>query len=110
MYGFHTILFVLGIASIKDTQCGFKMTTREAGRLIFPSMHCEGWIFDVEMLLIALWAGIPIAEVPVSWHEVEGTKMSLMSDSVIMLLDLLRIRLNYMLGVWVIRSGRVKSS
>ncbi|KAJ3055571.1 dolichyl-phosphate beta-glucosyltransferase [Rhizophlyctis rosea] len=110
MYGFHTILYILGISSIKDTQCGFKMVTRNAGRKIFPNMHTEGWIFDVEMLLLAMWAGVPIAETPVTWHEVPGTKMSLISDSVVMLLDLFRIRLNYILGIWKIATPRMKSN
>ncbi|KAI9098769.1 nucleotide-diphospho-sugar transferase, partial [Phlyctochytrium arcticum] len=100
MRAFHLIVFVLGIASIDDTQCGFKLVTRRAGQIIFPNMHAEGWIFDIELLLIAINLEIPIAEVPVKWHEVEGTKMSLIKDSIIMLKDLLVIRLNYTLGLW----------
>jgi dolichyl-phosphate beta-glucosyltransferase len=52
MKGFHFILNVLGIKSIKDTQCGFKLFTRSAAQLIFPRIHVERWIFDVEILLI----------------------------------------------------------
>ncbi|KAI8818354.1 nucleotide-diphospho-sugar transferase, partial [Fimicolochytrium jonesii] len=100
MHGFHTILLVLGISSIKDTQCGFKLLTRPAAQHVFPNMHAEGWIFDIELLLIALSLRIPVVEVPVNWHEVEGTKMSLMRDSVVMLIDLLVIRANYVLGFW----------
>ncbi|RKO93803.1 nucleotide-diphospho-sugar transferase, partial [Blyttiomyces helicus] len=100
MHGFHTLLILLGIASIKDTQCGFKLLTRDAAIAIFPSMHCEGWIFDIEMLLIALKLRVPLIEVPVTWHEVDGTKMDLVRDSVRMLRDLILIRLNYLFGVW----------
>ncbi|KAJ3300200.1 dolichyl-phosphate beta-glucosyltransferase [Borealophlyctis nickersoniae] len=106
MYGFHTVLYVLGIGSIKDTQCGFKLLTRGAGQLICPNMHCEGWIFDIELLLIAYRLRIPVVEVPVSWHEVEGTKMSLIRDSILMLRDLLLIRLNYLLGIWTVKLSR----
>ncbi|KAJ3330944.1 dolichyl-phosphate beta-glucosyltransferase [Blyttiomyces sp. JEL0837] len=100
MYGFHTYLLILGIASIKDTQCGFKLVSRSAVATIFPKMHVEGWIFDIEMLLLAMWQNVPIAEVPVTWHEVDGTKMSLLRDSITMALDLLVIRLNYFTGIW----------
>ncbi|KAI9346400.1 nucleotide-diphospho-sugar transferase [Zopfochytrium polystomum] len=103
MHSFHTLLFVLGIASIRDTQCGFKMMTRDAASAIVPNMHVEGWIFDIEMLLLALWQDIPIVEVPVSWHEVDGTKMSLARDSIKMAIDLFTIRFNYFVGVWKIR-------
>jgi dolichyl-phosphate beta-glucosyltransferase len=62
-------------------------------------MHSEGWIFDIEMLMLAESApatpvlssdgsvigtspGIKVAEVPIDWHEVDGSKMNLMQDSV----------------------------
>lgn len=38
-----------------------------------------------------------------SWNEVEGSKMSLMQDSIKMALDLLIIRVNYSLGRWTIQ-------
>lgn len=52
------------------------------------------------MLVLALKHGIPIAEVPVTWHEVDGSKMSLVTASVEMLIQLLMIRVNYMIGRW----------
>ncbi|SOV06701.1 related to dolichyl-phosphate beta-glucosyltransferase [Ustilago sp. UG-2017a] len=38
---------------IKDTQCGFKLFTRPTARLVFPTSHIDGWIFDVELLILA---------------------------------------------------------
>ncbi|TPX58785.1 hypothetical protein PhCBS80983_g02901 [Powellomyces hirtus] len=103
MHGFHALLLLLGISSIHDTQCGFKLLSRPAAHRIFPSMHAEGWIFDIELLLIAIKLAIPVAEVPVTWHEVEGTKMNLVTDSLVMLKDLLVIRANYWMGRWTVR-------
>ena len=60
MHSFHTLLYIFGIQSIKDTQCGFKMFTRKSAALIFSNMHVEGWIFDIEMLLLASWHNIPV--------------------------------------------------
>jgi dolichyl-phosphate beta-glucosyltransferase len=60
----------------------------------------EGWIFDIELITLALMAGIPTAEVPITWNEVEGSKMQLMKDSIQMAIDLLIIRANYGLGRW----------
>jgi dolichyl-phosphate beta-glucosyltransferase len=95
----------MGIRKIKDTQCGFKMFTRRAVARVFPNMHVEGWIFDIEMLLLASWQDIPMVEVPITWHEVEGSKMSLLKDSIKMAVDLLIIRANYMLGIWKIKKN-----
>ncbi|EGF79205.1 hypothetical protein BATDEDRAFT_4560, partial [Batrachochytrium dendrobatidis JAM81] len=100
MRGFHLVVYILGIQSIKDTQCGFKLFTRQAAQLIFPCMHVEGWIFDIEILVIAEKLCIPVTEVPIDWHEVDGSKMSLLRDSIEMLVQLLMIRLNYFFGLW----------
>ncbi|KAK9719258.1 dolichyl-phosphate beta-glucosyltransferase [Basidiobolus ranarum] len=100
MHSFHKVLYLLGIRKIADTQCGFKLFTRTAAQSIFPNTHVEGWIFDIEVLLIAEYLGIPIAEVSVNWHEVDGSKISLIRDSIRMATDLLVIRLNYIFGLW----------
>jgi len=76
MYAFHTFLHFIGIRSIKDTQCGFKLFTRRASAMIFPSMHVERWAFDVECLYLAERQGIPMVEVPVTWHEVHPPRAS----------------------------------
>ncbi|KAJ3086825.1 dolichyl-phosphate beta-glucosyltransferase [Quaeritorhiza haematococci] len=110
MHSFHTILYVLGIKKIKDTQCGFKLLTRPAARTIFPNMHVEGWIFDIELLLITDYLKIPMVEVGVNWHEVDGSKVSLLRDSVRMLKDLLVIRMNYWTGLWRVRRVAVGNS
>ena len=44
-------------------------------------MHSEGWIFDVEMLILAELASIPVAEDPIGWHEVKGSKLNVLWDS-----------------------------
>ncbi|KAI5297472.1 hypothetical protein KEM56_004794, partial [Ascosphaera pollenicola] len=75
MHSFHLFLRLLtppATAAVKDTQCGFKLFSRTALPYIVPFMHSEGWIFDVEMLMLAESARIAVAEVPVGWHEVRG--------------------------------------
>ncbi|KAJ6257496.1 LOW QUALITY PROTEIN: hypothetical protein Dda_7281 [Drechslerella dactyloides] len=100
MHGFHAFLHAIGVSRIKDTQCGFKLFTRDTARLVFWECHCEGWIFDIEVLLVAEAEGVSVVEVPVTWHEVEGTKMSLVRDSVRMAWDLVVVRAAYLVGVY----------
>lgn len=52
----------------KDTQCGFKVFTREAAQLIFPDLLTSGWTFDAEILVRARRAGLRIVEKPVTWR------------------------------------------
>ncbi|KAF9401644.1 dolichyl-phosphate beta-glucosyltransferase, partial [Podila epigama] len=107
MYSFHKVVYILGIRGIDDTQCGFKLFTRSAAQAIFPNMHVEGWVFDIEALMLAQKMDIPITEVPVAWQEIDGSKVSLMRDSIRMAIDLLIIRMNYILGIWTIKPPQV---
>ncbi|KAH3669291.1 hypothetical protein OGAPHI_001412 [Ogataea philodendri] len=100
MYALHTLVYVFGIRTIKDTQCGFKLFNKAAIAKIFPRMHTEGWIFDVEILILAINQGIPVDEVAISWHEVDGSKMVLARDSITMAVDLVVTRLAYIMGIY----------
>ncbi|KAM0321713.1 hypothetical protein ACHAQA_009952 [Verticillium albo-atrum] len=120
MRSFHLVLTILtppATSRLADTQCGFKLFTRSALPHVVPYMHAEGWIFDIEMLLLAESAppapvlgadghvigtspGIRVAEVPIEWHEVEGSKVSLIGDSIRMALGLAVLRASWMMGVY----------
>ncbi|KAH7903468.1 hypothetical protein BJ138DRAFT_1168096 [Hygrophoropsis aurantiaca] len=100
MYGLHTILRIVGVGHIRDTQCGFKLFPRAAAQRIFPAQHLATWIFDVELLLLAKARGIPVLEVDVAWEEVGGSKLSVVRDSLGMLRDLLVLRANQVCGRW----------
>ncbi|KAG8904101.1 dolichyl-phosphate beta-glucosyltransferase [Tulasnella sp. 403] len=100
MHGFHVLLRTMGVGYINDTQCGFKLFTRESARVLFESLHIHGWIFDVELLLLAQILGIPVVEVPIEWHEIEGSKMSLLRDAINMAKDVVLLRANYTIGRW----------
>lgn len=95
---------------IGDTQCGFKLFSRASLPYIVPYMHAEGWIFDVEMLMLAESAppvpngkdgtGIRVKEVPIDWHEVGGSKLNVMYDSIGMAWGLALLRACWMFGVY----------
>ncbi|KAF9525963.1 glycosyltransferase family 2 protein [Crepidotus variabilis] len=108
MYGFHTILRILGVGHIRDTQCGFKLFSRTAAQQIFPAQHLPTWIFDVELLLLAQQLRIPVAEVAIEWHEVAGSKLNVITASMQMLRDLLIVRANHALGRWTATSSKIK--
>lgn len=100
MFGFHFLVWFLCVRGIKDTQCGFKLFTREAALKTFSCLHVERWAFDVELLYIAQCFKIPIAEVAVNWTEIEGSKLVPLWSSLQMGRDLAFIRLRYITGAW----------
>jgi len=63
-------------------------------------MHNEGWIFDVEMLTLAEFAGTPIVEAPIGWREVLGSKLNVIWDSLGMVYGLALLRLHRGLGTY----------
>ncbi|KFO28692.1 Dolichyl-phosphate beta-glucosyltransferase [Fukomys damarensis] len=46
MYGFHFLVWFLCVKGIRDTQCGFKLLTREAASRTFSSLHIERWSYE----------------------------------------------------------------
>ncbi|KAK7888162.1 dolichyl-phosphate beta-glucosyltransferase [Exophiala xenobiotica] len=103
MHGFHLLLRFMtppATAKIADTQCGFKLFSRPSLPYIIPHMHMEGWIFDVEMLMLAEFSGIPVVEVPVGWREVVGSKLNVVRDSIGMAWGLAILRLCWSTGIY----------
>jgi dolichyl-phosphate beta-glucosyltransferase len=99
---FHSLVYLLGVKGIGDTQCGFKLFTRRSARILFSQIHVEGWIFDIEILFLAQRLKMEITEIPVGWMEVNGSKVNLIRDSIRMAFDLCILRLNYWSGVWLV--------
>jgi dolichyl-phosphate beta-glucosyltransferase len=77
---------------VHDTQCGFKMFRKEAGLALFALCRERGYLLDVELLAFAHRLGYRIAEVPVSWKDVPGSKLSLIHDGRTMLSGLWQVR------------------
>jgi dolichyl-phosphate beta-glucosyltransferase len=103
MRAFHLLIWTLTTPKtslIRDTQCGFKLFSRPSLPYIIPYMHTEGWIFDVEMLMLAESADIPMVEVPIGWKEVTGSKLNVVKDSVGMAFGLAGLRLGWGLGLY----------
>ena len=88
---FNLMVRIAAFGGIKDTQCGFKLFTRQAAHDLFARAAVDGFAFDVEILWLAK-GRYQIAEVPVVWRHVEESKVSPGSDAARMFLDLLRIR------------------
>ncbi|KAM8835339.1 dolichyl-phosphate beta-glucosyltransferase [Synchiropus picturatus] len=106
MYGFHFLVWFFCVRGIRDTQCGFKLFTREAALKTFSCLHVERWAFDVELLYIAQCFKIPIAEVAVNWTEIEGSKLVPFWSWLQMGRDLVFIRLRYVTGAWKLQTPR----
>lgn len=100
MHGFHTIVYVCAVRSIRDTQCGFKMFGRKAAVKLFNSLHVTGWAFDVELLSFCEWLRLEVKEIPVNWTEIDGSKIVPIFSWMAMGRDVLKIAIMQKLGIW----------
>lgn len=89
---FNRILKRCDLASLHDTQCGFKAFRRTAAREIFSRQTLDGFAFDVEVLLLAEKLGCKVADLPVEWINSPESKVRIVRDSLGMLRDTLRVR------------------
>ena len=77
---------------IYDSQCGLKILRAENFQRISARLRETGFVFDVELALLLLQSGCEVRELPIDWHEVPGSKVHLLRDSLRMFRGLLRIR------------------
>ncbi|MCB0317150.1 MAG: glycosyltransferase family 2 protein [Bdellovibrionales bacterium] len=89
---FNGLVNFLAVPHIEDTQCGFKLFTNEACKLVFSKQLSTGFSFDVEILMIAQRTGLKISEVPINWVNVPGSKVNLVTDSIKMFIDIIKFR------------------
>ena len=65
--GNYLIQFALGLHGIHDTQCGFKVLSREVVERIVPQMQTLRWGGDFEILALGKIMGYKIIEIPITW-------------------------------------------
>jgi hypothetical protein len=100
---FNTIVRLVALGGIQDTQCGFKAFQRDVSHHIFRSVQLyvddakvvQGaavTAFDVEVLFLARKLGYQVKEVPVVWRYGVETKVDPLRDSLRNFSDVLRVR------------------
>lgn len=109
-YGWVALRTLVLRLPYKDTQCGFKAFKKSSAREIFKKMRifrertrvkgaAVTAAFDLEMLYIARKLGLKVSEVPVEWYEYGERKgVSPLKDSWEGIRDLMRVRINALLG------------
>lgn len=105
---FNTIVRLLAVPDMRDTQCGFKLFSAEATEKLFNQLYIYGGksnitdaftgAFDVELLYLAKKNRYAIKEVGVHWSHFASDRVSPLKDSLRMLRDIVRIRLADLTG------------
>jgi dolichyl-phosphate beta-glucosyltransferase len=97
---FNRVVQLLAVPGIEDSQCGFKSLRGDAARAIFQRQRIDGWGFDVEVLYLARSLGYRVRVVPLHWEHKENSRVAPVRDTLSMLSDVLRVRLNGWRGAY----------
>ncbi len=88
------VLCFVGGFKLTDSQCGFKAFSGKAAEAIFSKCETNSFAFDFEAIMFATRLGFKISELPVKIinHRQSDSKVNILSDSVKMLRDVMRIK------------------
>ncbi len=91
---FNLMVRALVLPGVQDSQCGFKLFSREAAQTILPNLRLYSatdapqsrepkvTAFDVELLVVARRQGLRIAIIPVTWTFGENSKVNPFRDTI----------------------------
>jgi len=82
----------VGLRGIRDTQCGFKFFQRAAALRIFEAQRIDGYMFDVEVLALAVDMGYRLKEVAIRWRDDGDSRLNLIGGNAQNFSDVLAIR------------------
>ncbi len=77
---------------LSDTQCGFKIYKGDVARRLYSECKTDGFVFDIEIIILAMKEGYRITEFPITWTCDTDTRLSPSRSSWRILKDLLKIR------------------
>ncbi len=94
----NLLVQTLILPGVHDSQCGFKLFSRQAAEVIFALQIVWRWGFDMEILRIAKERGYRIKEVAITWLNDEQSKIQSSRVFAKTFLELLAIKKNSLLG------------
>jgi hypothetical protein len=89
---------VVGLPGISDTQCGFKFFRRDVAKDLFRRQRIDGYMFDVEILSLALRLRYRVKEVPIRWRDDGDSRLALVRNNIRNVIDIFRIRFSRLEG------------
>lgn len=90
---FNLVLRMLGLTTLHDTQCGFKLIRGDVARDLFRRMTIARFAYDVELAWLARRHGYRVLEVGVVWRNSPVSRVRAVRDAARMFWDILRIRM-----------------
>lgn len=98
-FSFITRFFLT--ADVADANCGIKMFHSQLAELAATTAHTDRFAFDMELFAIARANGWRYADFPVQLSHRKESSVRLVTDTLLMLRDMMRISRNLREGIYV---------
>ena len=76
----------------RDTQCGFKFIAYENISSLANDLSIEGFMYDLDLITLCKKLRIDIKEIPIKYIFNKNSSVSLITDPLVMLFEMLQIR------------------
>jgi len=63
-------------SSLRDFNCGFKLMRGDVARSMLGQCRSDRWVWDVEVIALAVRQGVAVTAVPVTWRQGERTSVA----------------------------------
>jgi dolichyl-phosphate beta-glucosyltransferase len=91
---FHWFLIhdIKRLGNLTDTQCGFKLYRGDVARELYAESIIDGFMFDIEIILLGLSKGYKIQEFPVNWTWDPDSRLKPMHEILNIFRDLVHLK------------------
>lgn len=91
---FHWFLIhdIKRLGNLTDTQCGFKVYRGDVARELYAESIIDGFMFDIEIILLGLSKGYKIQEFPVNWTWDPDSRLKPMHEILNIFRDLVHLK------------------
>ena len=77
---------------ITDSQCGFKLFKGNIAREIFSMIKIDGFLFDLEVILLSKAKNYKLIELPIEWRCDRDSRLSILRSLFSVLKELFQLR------------------
>ncbi len=89
---YYFVQTVVGLPGITDSQCGFKFFHHDFAKKIFALQKIDGYMYDVEILALAIRMKARVLEIPIRWRDDADSRLDLIAGNIQNVKDIFRIR------------------
>jgi dolichyl-phosphate beta-glucosyltransferase len=78
-------------SSLRDFNCGFKLMRGDVARALLAQCRSDRWVWDVEVIALALRQGFAVRAIPVTWRQGNRTSVNPFRAALVSFVELAKL-------------------